>query len=38
MDLFAKTINDINKENRQLALKRKIIALLNRSDEALTNN
>lgn len=36
MDLFSKNIDDINKENRQLAQKRKIVALLNRSDKALT--
>uniref|UniRef100_UPI003218020C ROK family protein n=1 Tax=uncultured Draconibacterium sp. TaxID=1573823 RepID=UPI003218020C len=36
MDLFSKNIDEINKENRQLAQKRKIVALLNRSEKALT--
>ena len=36
MDLFSRNIDDINNQNRQLAQKRKIVALLNRSEKELT--
>ncbi|WP_073003176.1 ROK family protein [Mariniphaga anaerophila] len=36
MDLFSRNIDDINNQNRQVAKKRKIVALLNRSEEDLT--
>ena len=36
MDLFLKDIEDVNNENRQYAQKRKIVALLNRSEKPLT--
>jgi len=36
MDLFSRNIEDINNQNRQLAQKRKIVALLNRSEKELT--
>ncbi|MCE4565512.1 ROK family protein [Maribellus sp. CM-23] len=36
MDLFSRNIDDINNLNRQLAQKRKIVALLNRSEKELT--
>nr|WP_282189235.1 ROK family protein [Maribellus sp. YY47] len=34
--MFSRNIDDINNENRQLAQKRKIVALLNRSEKELT--
>ncbi|HBL76210.1 MAG: glucokinase [Bacteroidetes bacterium GWF2_42_66] len=36
MDLFLKDIEDVNNENRQYAQKRKIVALLNKSEKPLT--
>ncbi len=36
MELFSENIDDINNKNRQLAQKRKIVVLLNKSEKSLT--